>query len=408
MGESAKQTWGQHRAVWDLSRERVLMDVFDKTRLDPALRTDRGLKARGWDHLAEQFNDRCKSTFHVDQLRSKANRLMMDYELFKDVGGERSLSDKDWDKLILDMPDNANRLQMFKKSGFAHVDVCRHISRGKDELTESQQRLERQSPHAPVPAKRTLLPYNKSPEPKRTRVNVKPEFSWGPREEKLLLFLCWRAKLDRVKSVDEGNKPQVWLETAKELNNICKTNFDDDQFKSKYVELMQLYDQFKRATGFLGDLETVPKTDKEWTQLLQDRPQCSVELQQLQKSGGFPHVEVCSLIAGDQSTEDVEPASVNEFLVTGVLKRTEVKDDLNTESVNTVASAQASLAADILSQQLPETNTTGSENEATVLEAVAAPAGMTQQLHDNLNMFLKTSTAYLVMLINDHNQQSDK
>ncbi|POM80134.1 Hypothetical protein PHPALM_2066 [Phytophthora palmivora] len=82
-GESMKQSWGQHRAVWDLSKEQVLLDVFDKTRQNPALRTDRGLKARGWDH----------------------------------------------------------------ESGFPHVDVCRRIASGKDELTDKTG-----SPHARLSA----------------------------------------------------------------------------------------------------------------------------------------------------------------------------------------------------------------------------------------------------------------
>ncbi|POM67100.1 Hypothetical protein PHPALM_16954 [Phytophthora palmivora] len=399
-----KQSWGQHRAVWDLSKEQVLLDAFDKTRQNPALRTDRGLKARGWDHVAEQVNDRCKSTFNVDQLKSKSARLMMDYELFKDVGGERSISDEDWDKYILEMPENAKRLQVFKESGFPHVDVCRRIASGKDELTDKTG-----SPHARV-VKRSIPMFSEVPDAKKACINAEPVFSWGPREEKLLLFLSWRAKIDREKSGEQSTRQQVWIESAKELNNVCKTNFDENQFKEKYVELMHSYANFKGATGFSGDLEMVPKTDKEWDQLIQDRPKFSPELQRLKKTGGFQHVDVCSLIAGDQPTDEVEPASVNEFLVTGALRQTEVKNDLNTQSVNAVASAQASLSTTTLSQQLPAaanstTQPSGSTGSVST-QGSTTPAVMTQELHDNLNMFLKTATAYLVMLINDRNHEN--
>jgi hypothetical protein len=71
-----------------------------------------------------------------------------------------------------------------------------------------------------------------------------------------------------------------------------------EQVKDKYLELMQVYDQFKRATGFPAHLERPPKGDEDWNLLLQSRPQFSEELQRLKNMGGFPHIEVSSLIAG--------------------------------------------------------------------------------------------------------------
>lgn len=38
----------------------------------------------------------------------------MDYELFEYVGGERSLTDAEWDKVIEDMPENEKRLTQFR------------------------------------------------------------------------------------------------------------------------------------------------------------------------------------------------------------------------------------------------------------------------------------------------------
>ncbi|KAG3120512.1 hypothetical protein PI124_g2431 [Phytophthora idaei] len=406
-GETMKQSWGQQRAVWDHARERVLLDVFEKARRNPKLRTDRGLKSRGWDSVAEQVNDRCKSTFNVDQLKSKNARLLMDYELFKDVGGERNLSEEAWDQLILDMPDSANRLSIFKKSGFPHCDVCHRISIVRDELTDSKA-----SPRG-IPTVRTVKrssgPIGGLSDTKRPRL-----FNWGPQEEKLVLFLCWKAKVERekTKANEEATKPQqVFLDATNELNQVCKTNFTEDQFKDKYLQLVQTYEQFKQVTGFSGDLDTLPKSDEDWDKLIHERPESSLELQQLKKKGDFPHIELCSLIAGDKSSDGLEPASVDRFLVTGALKRSEGKEELKTESVNAVAAAQATVSANALSQLLPATTTpvpTGGSTEQPDPAAAAVPAVMTQELHDNLNMFLKTATAYLVIAINDHNQGSNK
>ncbi|KAG1711856.1 hypothetical protein DVH05_009098 [Phytophthora capsici] len=410
--EDLKHAWGHQRAVWDGTRERVLLEVFDNIRQQPKLRTDRGLKAKGWDKVAEEVNDRCKSTFNTDQLRSKYARLMMDYELFKDVGGERGLSDKEWDKLIVEIPDSAKRLMLFKETGFPHVDVCRRISIGRDTVVDVRQV---KHPHVRSPAvvtvKRSSEPMGETPDTKKARVNP------GQAEEKLVLFLCWRAKVDREKSGEKSTSDQVWLDATKELNQICKTNFNEQQFKDIYLQLMQSYEQFKHVTGFNGDLETEPTTEQDWDKLVQDRPQFSQQLQQLKRTGGFPHVEMCSLIAGDKVTEGVEPASVNEFLVTGVLQRSE-SNKLNTDSVKAVATAQAALSANTLSQLLPDAttvetlpppfDTNGQPDPATTIPiepSPAVPTVMTQELHDNLNMFLKTATAYLVMAIDKHNQE---
>ncbi|KAK1947138.1 hypothetical protein P3T76_001148 [Phytophthora citrophthora] len=291
--EDMKQAWGHQRAMWDGARERVLLEVFDNTRQQPKLRTDRGLKAKGWDKVAEEVNDRCKSTFNADQLKSKYARLMMDYELFKDVGGERGLSDKEWDKLIVEIPDSAKRLMLFKEAGFPHVDVCRRISIGRDTGVDVKQPA--------MTVKRSSGPIGAASGTKKARANPGRYFSWGPREERLVLFLCWRAKVAREKSGEESTSDQVWLDATKQLNQLCKTSFNEQQFQDIYLQLMQSYEQFKQVTDFKGDLETVPKTEQDWDKLIQDRPQFSLQLQSLKRTGGFPHVEMCSRIAGTRN-----------------------------------------------------------------------------------------------------------
>ncbi|KAJ8566155.1 hypothetical protein ON010_g6974 [Phytophthora cinnamomi] len=69
MSVKVKQEWGKQRAVWSLEEEQVLMDLVDKARHDPDMRTKKGLRPRGWDAVAEEVNNRCKSAFNAGILK---------------------------------------------------------------------------------------------------------------------------------------------------------------------------------------------------------------------------------------------------------------------------------------------------------------------------------------------------
>ncbi|GMF27912.1 unnamed protein product [Phytophthora fragariaefolia] len=152
---------------------------------------------------------------------------MMDYELFEDVGGERSLSDDEWDKVIQDMAEHEKRLSQFKQFGFPHAEICRKIGMGKEELPE---------PHPWDPSEVSVLAKRPSPsdeelpvpETKKARAEVKPPTTiWALQEEKLMMFLCWRAKTDKEKLADESVEPQGWDEVTNDLNNHCEGSFDE-------------------------------------------------------------------------------------------------------------------------------------------------------------------------------------
>jgi hypothetical protein len=164
---------------------------------------------------------------HADQLKSKHARLMMDYELFKDVGGERSLSDQVWDKLILDMPENAKRLRQFKDEGFPHADGCRRISIAKETLRAVKQAKPAATTVAAVTTvKRPSALDAELPEPKRVEIGSESEAAliWTTEEEEMLLFLCWKEKSDREKLPKDGVERKVWHEVTAEMNTHFKTN----------------------------------------------------------------------------------------------------------------------------------------------------------------------------------------
>ncbi|KAE9140802.1 hypothetical protein PF005_g506 [Phytophthora fragariae] len=372
---------GMLRAVWGLNEEQVLLELFEKARQDTTACTGRGVKTQTWANIVKELNERCKSSFVVEQIRSKYSRLMIDYDLFQEVGGEGSLSEEQWEKIIAEKSEHASRLRQFKESGCPHLELCRRIAESKGGATSTAPR-----------AKRATSSENGAP---------------------------------KAKKGEPGFFTDGWAEMTTRLNEYCTTNFTLKETNAKYVELMQHCNEFKAATGFSGDLASIPKSDMDWECLIRGRPQHYVKLEKYKEVGGFPHAEVCSLIKGDTPPNGMGPASISEYLSTGALQipnpaRNPVIPNQTQSSDHTIASAQASLSAKALSYLLPATanmmaavvppaangSAAGSVPEVPP-PAASAPAVMTQELHDNLNMFLKTATAYLVMLINDHNQDRE-
>ncbi|GMF17135.1 unnamed protein product [Phytophthora lilii] len=351
---------------------------------------------------------------------------MLDYELFKEAGGEKSLSDDDWDKLIKMHPEHVLRYRQFKEFVFPHADICGRISAGwgKVELTP----VKRKSRKPKKPTKRSSLPSDEAPQAKKACIET--DGDWDSYKEKLLLFLCWRAK------GGPGDFTNGWADVTAQLNEYCTTNFTLKEVEAKYVNLMQCYSQFKLATGYSSAGDAIPKTDMDWECLMRERPHYYQELEKLKDAGGFPHVEACSLIKGDTPSKGTIPANLSEYLATGALLIPQSSDNPKPStgssesdkapiqpqsSGHSIASAQAPLSANELSYLLPAAASIvtaailpganghqGSAGAQPVIPPPAAvPAVMTQELHDNLNMFLKTATAYLVMLINEHNQDKE-
>ncbi|POM78528.1 Hypothetical protein PHPALM_3942 [Phytophthora palmivora] len=220
MSGKTKQTGGRHRAVWSLDEEQVLLELFEKARQDREARTGRGVKAKTWEDIAVELNSRCKSAFLVDQIKSKYARLLMEYELFKEVGGEVGpMSDEDWKNLITTRPEHASRFRQFKDNGFPHIEICRRIIADKEKLTDSTPAVRKSKEERKPRAKRTSRSDNVLPEPKKACIEVENDGAeWSLMETKLLLFLCWRAKNDRDVFGDEGLKPQGWTDVTTELN----------------------------------------------------------------------------------------------------------------------------------------------------------------------------------------------
>ncbi|RLN10177.1 hypothetical protein BBJ28_00007242 [Nothophytophthora sp. Chile5] len=428
----------RERAVWGPAEENVLLELFRQARNDPQARSDRGVKARGWMSIVAELNRRCNRSFDkADQLKSKYARLMQEYELFKAVGGvlgpgSSPLDDNAWEKLIRERPKSAPQLRQFKEHGFPHAEICSRITGDTEDSAQTP-------PLPPPPADLVVSTGKRSstrakedlPEPKKARGEGKRErASWGIVEEKLLLFLYLKARNDPEVRSDKGIKARGWLNIVTDLNQHCKTSFNRgtltdvgslnaaEQCKSKYSRLVQEYDQFKHATGYSG-AGSLPQNEKDWDKLIKERPRFAVQLRQF-KEKGFPHASACSLIAGKSSLRFRMGRNLSDFLATEGHPFPASSDATSqvralTNTINAASMSGMSLppnalpfllpAAVNMATHLPPTSQAAAISQLDGAEVAAMdPAFFTTELRDNLNMFLKTATTYLVMLINEHNQ----
>jgi hypothetical protein len=78
----------------------------------------------------------------ADQCKSKYQRLMQEFELYKSVTGfpaTRTLVDKDWDQLIEQRQRFAPQLRVLKERGFPHAETCALITGAVVERTDAHE-----------------------------------------------------------------------------------------------------------------------------------------------------------------------------------------------------------------------------------------------------------------------------
>lgn len=216
-----------------------------------------------------------------------------------------------------------------------------------------------------------------------------------------------------------------------------------DQCKSKYQRLMQEFELYKSVTGYPA---TRALTDKEWDRLIEQRQRFAPQLRVL-KERGFPHAETCALITGTttvqsgaaltacslifpsrvyagEAAENIkQAANVNELIASESLQLSASSNTSNSTSRSAAPTpsvplpAPLALAANVLpfllpaagQPSLPASNRRAADNSSNGTSDSAAVAGaaasqfFTPELRDNLNQFLKTATAYMVMQLNKQN-----
>ncbi|KAF4033922.1 Myb/SANT-like DNA-binding domain [Phytophthora infestans] len=168
------------RATWTRGEELALLERYFEARKDPSKATDKGVKSKAWEEIKTTLNTKLKKTLDKGQYKSKVQRLMQDYDLFKEITslsgcgtcpqtGKPLLDDDVWDQLIDAKPTKLRgRIKEMRKNGFEHETICSLIagdSRATGGDAESVQSLlglledatEKEEPALPQPNE-TLLP----------------------------------------------------------------------------------------------------------------------------------------------------------------------------------------------------------------------------------------------------------
>ncbi|KAG7384210.1 hypothetical protein PHYPSEUDO_002898 [Phytophthora pseudosyringae] len=130
------------RAKWTKFEEMDLLSEYFDARRNLSLATDKGIKSKAWTQLTAELNAKNKRNLtRVSQYKSKLDRLMRDYDLYKEITNlsgcgicpdtDKPLLDDDvWEKLIEARPKQKGKLKEFRKNGFEHKRICSLIAGG--------------------------------------------------------------------------------------------------------------------------------------------------------------------------------------------------------------------------------------------------------------------------------------
>ncbi|KAI9911472.1 hypothetical protein PsorP6_008933 [Peronosclerospora sorghi] len=219
------------RAIWEPAMEQTLLELFETARQDPQRRTRRGIRAQAWIDIVSDLNRRYKSSFMIDQVKSKYARLMLDYDLYSDVSGDKSLTEGDWKQILAAKPEYTSKFRQLKEYGYHHFDICRRIAALKPEadtvpLTQPSINVGMRKPQS----KRSSSSDSAKPPIKKMCVGVdKRNGKWDLFNEKLLMSLCWKAKNERKASLHEELDTQIWADLTTELKKLCTVKFHESE-----------------------------------------------------------------------------------------------------------------------------------------------------------------------------------
>ncbi|KAF4146254.1 Myb/SANT-like DNA-binding domain [Phytophthora infestans] len=137
------------RATWTRGEELALLERYFEARKDPSKATDKGVKSKAWEEIKTTLNTKLKKTLDKGQYKSKVQRLIQDYDLFKEITslsgcgtcpqtGKPLLDDDVWDKLIDAKPTKLRgRIKEMRKNGFEHETICSLIAGADAESVQS-------------------------------------------------------------------------------------------------------------------------------------------------------------------------------------------------------------------------------------------------------------------------------
>ncbi|KAE9262698.1 hypothetical protein PR003_g33445, partial [Phytophthora rubi] len=128
----------KQRATWKRADEKLLLKCYLAARNDASLKTDKGVKSKGWAKIVARLAKEGSSA-DKDQSKTKYSRLMYEYDVFKrlcDLSGAGwnsqinapTLTDENWASLAASQPRNSPLYKRFREEGFEHSELCALIA----------------------------------------------------------------------------------------------------------------------------------------------------------------------------------------------------------------------------------------------------------------------------------------
>eukprot|EP00644_Phytophthora_capsici_P018772 jgi/Phyca11/21859/fgenesh1_pg.PHYCAscaffold_165_\ len=74
-------------AKWNEDQVKKFLDAFLEARNNPSYKADKGIKAKGWTDIVKKLNAEFEVEREKAQYKSKLDRIMNDYDLFKCISG---------------------------------------------------------------------------------------------------------------------------------------------------------------------------------------------------------------------------------------------------------------------------------------------------------------------------------
>ncbi|KAG1699173.1 hypothetical protein DVH05_014090 [Phytophthora capsici] len=135
----ASRAMTSDRAKWNEDQVKKFLDAFLEARNNPSYKADKGIKAKGWTDIVKKLNAEFGVERGKAQYKSKLDRIMNDYDLFKYISGlsgvgvcsttgKTTMGEDAWERLLAAKPKQKARLLQFREEGFEHHVVCSHIA----------------------------------------------------------------------------------------------------------------------------------------------------------------------------------------------------------------------------------------------------------------------------------------
>ncbi|KAE9021051.1 hypothetical protein PF011_g5126 [Phytophthora fragariae] len=114
----------QQRATWKRADEKLLLKCFLAARNDASLKTDKGVKSKGWAKIVARL---AKDGISADKDVFKSLCDLSGADWNSQINAP-TLTDENWASLAASQPRNSPLYKRFREEGFEHSELCALIA----------------------------------------------------------------------------------------------------------------------------------------------------------------------------------------------------------------------------------------------------------------------------------------